>query len=72
MAGLCKIYNSTVLPLTGAILSEKEAYQYLARSIENFPPAKEVSALFEKHGFENIHIKSLSGGIVSIVYGLKK
>ena len=72
MAGLCKIYNSTVLPLTGAILSEKEAYQYLAQSIENFPPAKEIASLFEKHGFQNIHIKSLSGGIVSIVSGLKE
>lgn len=72
MAGLCKIYNSTVLPITGAILSEKEAYQYLARSIENFPPAKEIAALFEKHGFEQVKVKSLSGGIVSIVSGMKK
>lgn len=70
MAGLCKIYNRTVLPLTGAVLSEKEAYQYLAQSIENFPPAKEIATLFEKQGFREVSVESLSGGIVSIVYGV--
>ena len=71
MAGLCKVYNGTVLPLTGAILSEKEAYQYLAQSIENFPPAKEIATLFEDHGFNEVSVESLSWGIVSIVYGVR-
>lgn len=71
LAGLCRIYNSTVLPLTGAILSEKEAYQYLAQSIEKFPPAKEIATLFEEQGFENVRVESLSWGIVSIVHGVR-
>ncbi len=72
MAGLCNIYNNTVLPLTGALLSEKEAYKYLAQSIKQFPPAKDIANLFKNQGFEKIEVKPLNGGIVSIISGTRQ
>lgn len=52
-------YSSKILPKIGGILSRnKEAYEYLPNSIENFYTQEELKELFEKEGFK---IERLSG-----------
>ena len=77
-----KIQNSTleifyknyskIIPSIGKIVvGEKEPYEYLIKSIENFVHQDELIDLMKKTGFEKCSYRNLSGGIVSIHSGWK-
>ena len=73
-SGLDFIYKkySKVIPSIGKlIVGEKEPYEYLVKSIENFVNQDELIDLMKKNGFQNCTYKNLSGGIVSIHSGWK-
>ena len=72
--GLDFIYKkySKVIPSIGKlIVGEKEPYEYLVKSIENFVNQDELIGLMKKNGFQNCTYRNLSGGIVSIHSGWK-
>lgn len=72
MKGLYNFYLSRVLPFIGGLLSgEKEAYTYLARTINEFPPADDLADEIEASGFRNVGYRALSFGIVNIHFGYK-
>ena len=50
---------------------QKESYEYLIKSIEEFINQKELIDLMEKNKFENCTYRNLSGGIVAIHSGWK-
>ena len=63
---------SKLIPLIGGIVvGEREPYEYLIKSIENFVNQKELITLMEKNNFKNCSYRNLSGGIVSIHSGWK-
>ena len=63
---------SKLIPLIGKIvIGEKEPYEYLVESIENFINQEELKSLMKENGFENCTYRNLSGGIVSIHSGWK-
>ena len=71
-SGLDFIYKkySKVIPSIGKlIVGEKEPYEYLVKSIENFVNQDELIGLMKKNGFQNCTYRNLSGGIVSIHSG---
>ena len=73
-SGLDFIYKkySKVIPSIGKlIVGEKEPYEYLVKSIENFVNQDELIDLMKKNGFQNCTYRNLSGGIVSIHSGWK-
>ena len=73
-SGLDFIYKkySKVIPSIGKlIVGEKEPYEYLVKSIENFVNQDELIDLMNKNGFQNCTYRNLSGGIVSIHSGWK-
>ena len=73
-SGLDFIYKkySKVIPSIGKlIVGEKEPYEYLVKSIENFVNQDELIGLMKKSGFQNCMYRNLSGGIVSIHSGWK-
>ena len=73
-SGLDFIYKkySKVIPSIGKlIVGEKEPYEYLVKSIENFVNQDELIGLMKKNGFQNCTYRNLSGGIVSIHSGWK-
>ena len=73
-SGLDFIYKkySKVIPSIGKlIVGEKEPYEYLVKSIENFVNQDELIGLMKKNGFQNCTYRNLSGGIVSIHIGWK-
>ena len=53
------------------IVGEKEPYEYLVKSIENFVNQDELIDLMKRNGFQNCTYRNLSGGIVSIHSGWK-
>ena len=52
-------------------MGEKQPYEYLIKSIDNFINQEELLDLMEKNGFEKSFYRNLSGGIVSIHSGWK-
>ncbi|MDC3155734.1 bifunctional demethylmenaquinone methyltransferase/2-methoxy-6-polyprenyl-1,4-benzoquinol methylase UbiE [Candidatus Pelagibacter sp.] len=73
-SGLNFVYKkySKVIPSIGKlIVGDKEPYEYLVKSIENFVNQDELIDLMKKNGFQNCTYRNLSGGIVSIHSGWK-
>ena len=63
---------SKLIPLIGKIVvGEKEPYEYLIKSIENFINQRQLINLMEKNKFQNCTYRNLSGGIVAIHSGWK-
>jgi demethylmenaquinone methyltransferase/2-methoxy-6-polyprenyl-1,4-benzoquinol methylase len=55
------------VPLIGSLLSVREAYQYLPRSVEYLPSPPEIAVMLEKAGFTHIEHRSVMLGTVQIV-----
>lgn len=61
------IYLKYWIPFLGGLLTgDKEAYRYLADSIQKFPSPEEVDKLLVKAGFKRRSILSLTLGVVSL------
>lgn len=63
---LYRIYLKHIMPFVAAFFSKKEAYDYLFKSIENFPKPEEFSNLLMLAGFSGYKWKSLSFGTVYV------
>ncbi len=73
-ANLDFIYKnySKLIPIIGQfVVGEKEPYEYLIKSIEQFINQDELIELMEKNNFHKCSYRNLSGGIVSIHSGWK-
>lgn len=65
--GLYNWYLCGVLPRIGGVISgDRSAYDYLARTIIEFPSADELAAKMREAGFDEVSYKRLSGGIVYV------
>tara|TARA_Y100001970_G_scaffold232905_1_gene290096 strand:+ start:2122 stop:2826 length:705 start_codon:yes stop_codon:yes gene_type:complete len=63
---------SKLIPFIGNfVVGEREPYEYLVKSIENFINQEELVYLMEKNNFKKCFYRNLSGGIVSIHSGWK-
>ena len=63
---------SKIIPHIGKIVvGEKEPYEYLIKSIENFINQEELIQLMTKNNFTKCSYRNLSGGIVAIHSGWK-
>jgi demethylmenaquinone methyltransferase/2-methoxy-6-polyprenyl-1,4-benzoquinol methylase len=60
------IYLGKILPLVAGIFSRKDAYDYLADSIEKFYTPEDFAALIVDSGFSRCEKRSLSMGCVFI------
>jgi demethylmenaquinone methyltransferase / 2-methoxy-6-polyprenyl-1,4-benzoquinol methylase len=67
-----RLYLHYFLPrLAGLITGEREAYDYLATSIEEFPSGEAMSHLIAANGFTDAHARPMSGGIVTLYSATK-
>ena len=63
---------SKLIPIIGKfIVGEKEPYEYLVKSIEQFINQEELIQLMKKHKFQKNSYRNFSNGIVSIHSGWK-
>ena len=63
---------SKLIPIIGQfVVGEKEPYEYLIKSIEQFINQEELIDLMEKNNFQKCSYRNFSGGIVSIHNGWK-
>ena len=73
-SGLDFIYRnySKLIPSIGrVIVGEKQPYEYLIKSIENFINQEQLIDLMKKSGFKKCTYRNMSGGIVSLHSGWK-
>jgi demethylmenaquinone methyltransferase/2-methoxy-6-polyprenyl-1,4-benzoquinol methylase len=68
------IYNAwsfVALPILGKLIADDEdSYRYLAESIRKHPPQKELAQMMTDAGFDQVHFRNLTGGIVAIHSGV--
>ena len=63
---------SKLIPIIGQfIVGEKEPYEYLVKSIQQFINQEELIDLMKKHKFQKCYYRNFSNGIVSIHSGWK-
>ncbi len=67
-----RLYLHHVLPrLAGWLTGQKDAYEYLGGSIEQFPSGHAMTELLENCGFAETSATPLTGGVVTIYEGSK-
>ena len=69
---LYKFYFKKILPVIGGIISgDKEAYQYLPASVEEFDEKIKLPDLLRNSGFKLIEVYTLSFGITQVIIATK-
>jgi len=73
MRRLYPIYFQRVLPRVGGFISgDRGAYAYLPESVFHFASAENYEEIMRKVGLENVGFQSLTGGVASVISGIKK
>ncbi len=67
-----RLYLHHVLPkMAGLLTGEKDAYEYLGGSIEQFPSGEKMTALLESSGFTRASAAPMTFGVVSVYEAVK-
>ena len=66
-----RVYFHRVVPLIGGVLSDREAYGYLPRSMAYLPPTPRLVGMLREAGFPDGHRIPLSGGIAQLLVGTR-
>jgi demethylmenaquinone methyltransferase/2-methoxy-6-polyprenyl-1,4-benzoquinol methylase len=67
------IYFQRVLPRVGGFISgDRAAYAYLPESVFHFASAENYEEIMRKVGLKNVDFQSLTGGVASVISGIKK
>ena len=65
------VYFRHVVPRIGGLLSDRDAYAYLPRSMAYLPPPTEMLAMLRDAGFPDAERHQLSGGITQLLVGTR-
>lgn len=65
-------YFNRIVPLLGALLSDKAAYQYLPQSVEYLPSDADFFACFADAGFDKLERTTLMFGAAQMITGVRK
>jgi demethylmenaquinone methyltransferase/2-methoxy-6-polyprenyl-1,4-benzoquinol methylase len=65
-------YFGKVVPLVGGLLSDRDAYQYLPKSVAYLPPPARMVSMLAECGFGNANRRPLSTGIAQLLTGTKR
>jgi len=68
---MVRLYERTVVPALGGVLSSRAAYDYLATSIEGFARKEEVRATMAAAGLSDVRTSALHFGGVCVHRGIR-
>ncbi|PLX40590.1 MAG: bifunctional demethylmenaquinone methyltransferase/2-methoxy-6-polyprenyl-1,4-benzoquinol methylase UbiE [Deltaproteobacteria bacterium] len=69
---LYSLYFHRILPLIGGLISgNMEAYKYLPRSVEGFPPRETFAKMMEEAGFNDVSHQDFTFGVSTLYEGSK-
>jgi demethylmenaquinone methyltransferase / 2-methoxy-6-polyprenyl-1,4-benzoquinol methylase len=66
-----EIYFERAVPVIGGLLSDRDAYAYLPRSMAYLPPPEELLAMLRGAGFPSALRLQLSGGVAQLLVGVR-
>ena len=67
-----RLFSKSVIPRLGQMIAkDRDSYQYLIDSIEQFPGQNELAARISHAGFSRVRYQNLSFGIAAIHQGMK-
>ncbi len=73
IAGFMRIYYRTVIPVLGSLVAgDRQAYQYLTRTIESFPCGETMAEIIREAGLHTRVADTMAGGNVYLYEGVKK
>ncbi len=73
MKRIYPIYFQKVLPRIGGLISgDRDAYAYLPESVFHFASVENYEGIMRKVGLEEVSSRALTGGVASIISGIKK
>jgi demethylmenaquinone methyltransferase/2-methoxy-6-polyprenyl-1,4-benzoquinol methylase len=73
MHWLYPVYFKKILPwIGGSVSGDRGAYAYLPESVLHFRYAEEYEELMRKSGLTNVLTRPLTGGVASIISGIKQ
>ena len=61
-----RLWLDVLVPVAGRVLPGGKAYTYLPASVRRFPGPEDLSALFERAGFDGVRYRLLGGGSVAL------
>jgi len=62
-----RVYLTQVMPrVAGWFGMDRQAYQYLAESVQGFPSPTELARLLDQVGFRDVQVQGMTGGIVAL------
>jgi demethylmenaquinone methyltransferase/2-methoxy-6-polyprenyl-1,4-benzoquinol methylase len=67
-----RIWFNVVVPRIGSLLSDREAYRYLPRSVAYLPPREELLSMFGRAGFEDVAHLPLTAGVTQVVTATRR
>jgi len=65
-------YFGKVVPLVGGLLSDRDAYQYLPKSVAYLPPPNRMVSMMAESGFGGATRRTLSTGIAQLLTGTRR
>jgi demethylmenaquinone methyltransferase / 2-methoxy-6-polyprenyl-1,4-benzoquinol methylase len=66
------VYFNRAVPMIGGLISSREAYSYLPRSMAYLPTAEEIVAMLGDAGFTQARREQLSGGLTQLFTGTRE
>ncbi|HEX7277411.1 MAG TPA: ubiquinone/menaquinone biosynthesis methyltransferase [Acidimicrobiales bacterium] len=66
-----QVYFGKVVPFVGGLLSDRDAYRYLPKSVAYLPPVAEVMTMMAAAGFSGASRRTFSGGIAQLLTGTR-
>lgn len=66
------LYFGRVVPVIGALVSDRAAYRYLPESVSYLPPTSQLLADLAEAGFDDVNHHPLTGGIAQLITATRK
>ena len=66
-----RVYFGHVVPVLGGVLSDRDAYSYLPRSMAYLPTPRELLAMLRSAGFPDARREALTGGVAQLLAGTR-
>jgi demethylmenaquinone methyltransferase / 2-methoxy-6-polyprenyl-1,4-benzoquinol methylase len=65
------VWFTRVVPVIGGALSDREAYDYLPRSVAYLPPTPVLRRMLTEAGYSGVGIRPLAGGLSQLIFATR-
>ncbi len=69
LARVLRWWFDRIVPVIGRIAGQGDAYTYLVRSVQSYPPPERIAEVMREAGLVGVRWSGMSGGIVTIHVG---